>query len=79
MPAYTQPDPSTVVIQFDRDGEPPIRRLVVGDGERVLLHAVALLIQQRELRLRDRLAVVAAEQDDDDQVEILPTPHWRPP
>jgi hypothetical protein len=27
MPAFTHSDPTTVVIQFDRDGEPPIRRL----------------------------------------------------
>jgi hypothetical protein len=72
MPAFTHSDPATVVIQFDRDGDPPIRRLVIGDGERVLLHAVALLIQQRALRLHDRLVVIAAESDDDGAPSGLP-------
>jgi hypothetical protein len=66
MVARTRTEPDGLIIQFDRDGEPPQRQRVVGGGERVLLLAVAMLIGRRELRLHDRLSVLAAEGAEDD-------------
>jgi hypothetical protein len=62
MVAHSRPEPDALVVQFDRDGEPPETELVVGAGERVLLFAVSMLIRHRELRLHDRLTVRAAEE-----------------
>jgi hypothetical protein len=69
MPARTRIEPDALVIQFDRDGEGPRRQRVVGGGERVLLLAVAMLIGRGELRLHDRLSVLAAAEADDETVE----------
>ncbi len=66
MPAHTRPDPTTVVLQFDRDGEEPIREMVIGDGERVLLFAITMLIRRRQLRLHDKLTIRAPTDDDGD-------------
>ena len=60
MPAYVQLDPNAVMIEFDRNGEEPETRLVRGDGERVLLYAVTMLIQRRRLHVGDKLSVRAA-------------------
>jgi hypothetical protein len=57
MVARTKHEPDVVVVEFIRDGEEPVRELVVGNGERVLLYAVALLVRRRELRLHDRLTI----------------------
>jgi hypothetical protein len=62
MVARTRIEPDIFVVQFDRDGEEPQKELVVGNGQRVLLHAVGILISRRELRLHDRLMVRAAEE-----------------
>jgi hypothetical protein len=70
MVARTRKEPDVHVIEFRRDGEEPQRETVVGNGSRVLLHAVGMLIQRRELRLHDRLTVHAAEPDDDAIVEV---------
>jgi hypothetical protein len=57
-------EPDALVVQFDRDGEPHETEIVSGGGERVLLHAIAMLIRQRELRLHDRLIVRAADEEE---------------
>ena len=63
MPVHIRPEPDAVVIQFDRHGEEPETRLVQGDGERVLLFAIAMLIDRRRLFVGDRLTIrVPAEQ-----------------
>jgi hypothetical protein len=65
MVARTRKQPDALVVQFDRDGEPSEKELVVGGGERVLLFAVAMLIRRRALQLHDRLTIRAAEGDTD--------------
>jgi hypothetical protein len=62
MVAQTRHEPGVAVIQFDRDGEEPEKHFVVGNGERVLLHAVGMLIRRRELRLHDRLTIREPEE-----------------
>jgi hypothetical protein len=62
MVARTRPEPDALVIEFKRDGEEPQKKLVVGNGERVLLHAVVMLIDRKELRLHDRLTVREPEE-----------------
>jgi len=64
MPVHIRPEPDAVVIQFDRDGEEPETRLIHGDGERVLLFAIAMLIDRQRLYVGDRLTIrtTAAEQ-----------------
>ena len=57
MVARTRTEPDALVVQFDRDGEESQKELVVGSGERVLLHAGALLVRRRELRLHDQLTI----------------------
>jgi hypothetical protein len=66
MPVYVQLDPDAFTLVFERDGEEPETRLVVGDGERVLLHAVGLLIQRRRLHIGDRLTVRAVTDEEMD-------------
>jgi hypothetical protein len=67
MVARTKPEPNALVIQFERDGEEPETQLVIGDGERVLLFAVSLLVRHRRLHIGDRLTVRAAT---DDEIDI---------
>jgi hypothetical protein len=62
MVARTKPEPDALVIQFDRDGQEPEKKLVVGSGERVLLHAIGVLIRQGALRLHDRLTIREPEE-----------------
>jgi hypothetical protein len=62
MVARTRHEPPILVVEFTRDGEEPVRELVVGNGERVLLYAVALLVRRRELRLHDRLTIREPEE-----------------
>jgi hypothetical protein len=62
-----RPEPDALVIVFERDGEEPETRLVAGDGERILLFAVTMLIQRRRLHVGDRLTVRAAT---DDEIDI---------
>jgi hypothetical protein len=57
MPVHIRLEPDAVVIQFDRDGEEPETQLVQGDGERVLLFAIAMLIGRRRLYVGDRLTI----------------------
>ena len=70
MPAITHSEPDTWKLRFERDGETPEEEIVIGNGERALLHAVNLLIRRGELRFRDRLTVLAVG-DDDLAVEVL--------
>jgi len=65
MVAWTRKEPDVHMVEFRRDGEEPQREIVVGNGSRVLLHAVGMLIMRRELRQHDQLTVLAAEPDDD--------------
>ena len=54
MPAFTRSEPDILVVQFDRDGEPPETQVVMGGaGERVLLYAIEMLVRKRTLRLHD--------------------------
>jgi hypothetical protein len=66
MPVHVQLEPDAFALVFERDGEEPETRLVQGDGERVLLHAVALLVQRRRLHAGDRLSVRAATDEETD-------------
>jgi hypothetical protein len=70
MVARVRPEPNALVVQFEREGEEPQREIVFGGGQRVLLHAVGLLITRRELQLHDRLTILAAETDDDLIAEV---------
>jgi hypothetical protein len=67
MPVHVQLEPDVFVIVFERDGEEPETQLVIGDGERVLLFAVSLLVRHRRLHIGDRLTVRAAT---DDEIDI---------
>jgi hypothetical protein len=66
MVARTRPEPPAIVLEFCRDGDPPERHVVIGSGERILLHAVGLLIRRRELKLHDRLTVTEPADSDFD-------------
>jgi hypothetical protein len=66
MPVHVQLEPDAFAIVFEREGAEPETRLVHGDGERVLLHAVGLLIQKRRLHVGDRLTVRAATDEETD-------------
>jgi hypothetical protein len=55
--ARVQTEPDAVVLQFERDGEEPETQLVQGNGERVLLFAIAMLIGRRRLYVGDQLTV----------------------
>jgi hypothetical protein len=46
------------MLIFQRDGEETETEVVTGDGERVLLFAIAMLIRRRGLLAGDRLDVV---------------------
>jgi hypothetical protein len=65
MVGRTRKEPDALMVQFDRDGEPSEKEIIVGSGERVLLFAIAMLIRRRELRLHDRLTVTADGGGDD--------------
>jgi hypothetical protein len=67
MPVHVQIEPDAFMIIFERDGEEPETQLVVGDGERVLLFAVSLLVRRRRLHIGDHLTVRAAT---DDEIDI---------
>jgi hypothetical protein len=67
MPVHVQIEPDAFMIIFERDGEEPETQLVIGDGERVLLFAVSLLVRRRRLHIGDRLTVRAAT---DDEIDI---------
>jgi len=62
MVARTRIEPDVLVVEFTRDGEEPVRELVVGNGERVLLYAVVMLVRRRELRLHNRLTIREPEE-----------------
>jgi hypothetical protein len=66
MPVHVQIEPDAFMIIFERDGEEPETQLVIGDGERVLLFAVSLLVRRRRLHIGDRLTVRAATEDEID-------------
>jgi hypothetical protein len=66
MPAHIRPEPSAAAIVFERDGEDPETWLVHGDGERLLLYAVTVLIQRRRLHVGDRVTIRAQTDDDGD-------------
>jgi hypothetical protein len=56
MPVHVKREPGTLLIVFERDGEEPERRRAAG-SEQACLFAVRLLIDQRALRVGDRLSV----------------------
>ena len=66
MVGRTQPEPHAAAIVFERNGEEPETRLVEGDGERVLLFAVTMLIQRRRLHVGDRLTIRPPTDDEGD-------------
>jgi hypothetical protein len=66
MPVHVQLETNAFAIVFERDGEEPETRIVVGDGERVLLYAVTMLVQHRRLHVGDRLTVRAAADEETD-------------
>jgi len=61
------PDSDLLVVEFSRDGEDPVKELVVDEkvygppeaegGMRALLAAVAMMFQRKGLRAGDRLTV----------------------
>jgi hypothetical protein len=58
MPAYTRPEPTAIVVQFDRDGEESERQVVtIGGGRRALIIAVTMLLHREALQVGDRLTV----------------------
>jgi hypothetical protein len=64
MPAYTRPEPDTLVVEFCRDGEVPETQLVIGlaadrarAGERALIYALGMLIRRQRLLAGDQLTV----------------------
>lgn len=60
MVARCKPASQNLVVTFERDDGESVR-IVVVDGKRALLRAVATLIAYRELRAGDRLTVEAVE------------------
>jgi hypothetical protein len=62
MVAPTRREPDALLLQFDRDGEPPERKLARG-GRQALLYAVGMLIGHTRLMVGDRLTVRAADGD----------------
>ena len=62
MVARVRPDPTGLMLRFDRDGEEPERRRA-DDGRDALLFALAMLIKHGRLLVGDTLSVVAADTD----------------
>jgi hypothetical protein len=65
MVARVRPDPTGLMLRFDRDGEEP-ERLRAEDGRDALLLAVSMLLKHGRLLVGDRLSVLAAHDDDID-------------
>lgn len=64
MVARTKPEPDAVMLEFHRAGAESETQLVIGDGERVLLFAIGMLIRRRRLHINDRLIVRAASDEE---------------
>lgn len=52
--------PSLLVIQWEREGEEPVR-IEVANGEKAILRAVTLLMTHRQLKAGDRLTILPAD------------------
>ncbi len=64
MVARIRQEPEALLLQFERDGEEPERKLARG-GRQALLFAVGMLIGHSRLLAGDRLTVTAADSADD--------------
>lgn len=64
MVARVRPDPTGLLLRFDRNGQEP-ERLQADDGRDALLFALAILIKHGRLLIGDKLSVVAADDDTD--------------
>jgi hypothetical protein len=53
-------EPEVLLLQFERDGEEPERKLARG-GRQALLYAVGMLIEHTRLMAGDRLSVRSAD------------------
>ncbi len=60
MPARIRREPEALLLQFERDGEEPERKLARG-GRQALLYAVGMLIGHSRLMGGDRLSVRSAD------------------
>jgi hypothetical protein len=64
MVARIRRDPDALLLKFERDGEPPERKLARG-GRQALLFAIGMLIGHSRLMVGDRLTVTATDAADD--------------
>jgi|GraSoi2013_100cm_1033763.scaffolds.fasta_scaffold225209_1 hypothetical protein len=62
MAARTRREPDALLLQFERDGEEPERKLAHG-GRQALLFAIGMLIGHTRLMAGDRLTVSAADSE----------------
>jgi hypothetical protein len=62
MPGFCKPEPQSLVVVFERDGEEPVR-IEAADGEKALIQALKLLLTRNVLRPGDRLTVKALTDD----------------
>jgi hypothetical protein len=60
MVARRKPEPNTLVVVFERDGQEPIR-VEATNCEKALLRAIALLMARGKLHVGDRLRVEATD------------------
>ena len=64
MVARVRPDPTGLLLRFDRNGKEP-ERLRADDGRDALLFALAMLIKHGRLLVGDKLSVLAADDGTD--------------
>ena len=64
MVARARPDPTGLLLRFDRNGEEP-ERLRADDGRDALLFAIAMLTKHGRLLVGDTLRVFAADSEDE--------------
>jgi hypothetical protein len=60
MVARIKPEPNALVVEFERDGEEPVR-VAAANGEKAVLRAVAILLAHQKLHAGDRLWIKAAD------------------
>jgi hypothetical protein len=65
MIARERPDPTALMLRFDRDGEEP-ERLRGGDSRDALVFAISMRLKHGRLFVGDKLSVLAAADDDID-------------
>jgi hypothetical protein len=63
MVARTRREPEALILQFERDGEEPVRKLA-RSGRQALLYAVGMLIERTRLMAGDRLSVLRAADEE---------------